>query len=303
MDKFSPTNIINQALKVIQDDFLMDKIEKSLQIDFDKASRAHDSIKEFLTLAGKLTSSSDKHSFQKNSAYFLYHWEVCELANRSNLEALSTYYNSSFILLRSSLEFLIRGLFLECLAHKKYRDNASILDSTKQGKKMKKFIEKIIQIKPEIENELESTSGAIFDKLENVLTDKDTKISVMKMLEQLIEWNLLEGIENAKDYVYSLYSRLSLDTHGIPDNLDVGRILIYDKDLFRDRQIIDEELIEYFDTLVSIMDLGMIMTLNLLKENIKQDEIKSRLKELINKSEFKNLKLINTESRIQKLIS
>jgi hypothetical protein len=182
-DEKSPSSTpnIDHAIQIIQKNFQLGKIEESLNVDFEKAVKAHDSIKEFFVFPTKFVPTSRNNLFQKNSAFFVYHWDACELANRANIEALSTFYNASFILLRSVLELLVMGAFLDCMAHKKYRETSIVLDKTKKGNKLKKFTIELIGLKPTIDNEFEIISGAIFDKLSNYLLDK----LIIKLSERL----------------------------------------------------------------------------------------------------------------------
>ena len=52
---------------------------------------------------------------------------IHEHAHRAFWEALAGYYNVANIILRSVLELVIYGAFWECLAHKRFRENAEVI--------------------------------------------------------------------------------------------------------------------------------------------------------------------------------
>jgi hypothetical protein len=92
---------------------------------FKKLQEAHDSIHEFIYLAP--ICCPKQANWHSKSAFLTYHWEAFHLAHRAFLEALSGYYNTAYILLRGTLELLLKGAFWECLAHKKFRDKADVI--------------------------------------------------------------------------------------------------------------------------------------------------------------------------------
>jgi hypothetical protein len=103
--------------------------------------------------------------------------------------------------------------------------------------------------------------------------------------------------------IYGAYGKLSLDTHGHPDYIDNGRILTADRDLFKERQVISIHLLEFFERIHSIMDLAMVMTSNILQENVQDfDEVKQNLQNLLKDDQFLKLGLINTKQRLEQIL-
>lgn len=294
---------IDGALNHIQNELLLSKIRESLEVDYEKARNAHDSIHEFMFLIGKLVPSSQDYSFKKHSAYLVYHWEIFDLSHRSYIDALSTYYNAAFILLRSTIELMIKGTFFECLAHKKYRENSLVLDSDERGKKIKNWINQLINYESSIANDLEHISGSIYDKIADFVLERDNVPSISKMLKQIINWGILDGIEEPYNLIYgNIYEKLSFNAHVLPDYIDIGRVLVSEKDLFQEREVMSNHLLEYFNMVHTIMDICMVASINILKENIQSfKEVKENIRERSMDKQFVSLGLKHTQKRIREL--
>lgn len=168
-------------------------MEPSLRAEFDILRKAHDAIHEFMFLAPFCFPTDDVHevSWKNKSAFLIYHWEVFHHAHRSLIEALCTYYNVAFILLRTSLELLLKGAFWECLSHKHFRDDSPVLDASAQGKEIKNWLRTIFEVYPNIERELDQTSAGIFDKVGRRIEDPTFRPSVKTLVQQLDQWGIL----------------------------------------------------------------------------------------------------------------
>lgn len=294
---------IDKAFEFIEKELRIPKIRESLEIDYDKAVKVHDSIHELMNLIGNLIPRELDYSYKENSAYILYHWEIFDLSHRSYMDALSTYYNAALTLLRSVIEFMIRGAFFECLAHKKYREKSLVIDDDEKGKKIKKLINDLINLEPNIEKDLEISSVAIYDKTEDFVLKQDNMPSFSRMLKQIIEWGILDGIEKPYDLIYdNIYKKLSMNTHGMFDATDIGRVLVSDKELFRDREILSEHLLEYFNILHEVIDICLVATMNILKENTQNSKVKDSLRERIMDAQFISFELKYTQKRIKELL-
>ena len=199
---------IKLAYEHIVKELLLDQIKPSLEIDFEKAKNAHDSTHELMFMGGMIVENLKDYSFKTNLLYFIYNWEIFDQATRSNVEALSTYYNSSFVLLRTVVELLIKGVFYDCLAHTKFRNDTKIIEQDKTGKKLKIFLDELIQKSPKISKNFETVSVSIFDELDTHLANKKHNVSTRLMLKQIIDWKMLEGIENPESLVYGIYQKL-----------------------------------------------------------------------------------------------
>jgi len=149
-------------------EFGLENVKPSLREKLSDLQRAHDGIHEFMHLAALLAPSSagkepnwDWHS---KSAFLLYQWEVFNHAHRSLFEALCTYYNVAFVLLRVAFELLIKGTFWECLSHREFRENSPTLD--KAGGEIKEWLKMIFEKVPDIEDELEEARTNLEGRLE-----------------------------------------------------------------------------------------------------------------------------------------
>ena len=146
-------------------------------------------------------------------------------------------------------------------------------------------------------------SVSIFDELDTYLIDKKNVISTRSMLKQIINWGMLDGIENPESLIYGIYQKLSLDVHVSPDNTDIGRRLITNRELFTEREIMPEYFVEYLELLHTIMDICLVVLLNILKENIQDsDNAKEFLKKRLHEDDFISLELSRTQQRIRELV-
>jgi len=251
--------------------------------------KAHDSIHEFLYLAGLCLPPNT--SWHRHSAFLFYHYAAYIQAHRSLYEALAGCYNSANILLRGVLEGLIKGALLECLAHKEFRENAKVIEKKvkasfeiepsgpKEKKTILDWIEEQIKAKPCLETELEEISLSIFDRTSRLPEDREFRRLIPSpyvITQQLAEWGKISPF-SCKE-IYEIYGFLSSEVHVIPEKIDIGRRLLREKVLF-DITVIPEELESYLNLLHKIMDVGIVLELNMLSDWISQYEVKKKLKE------------------------
>ena len=86
----------------------------------------------------------------------------------------------------------------------------------------------------------------------------------------------------------------------IPDRTDVGKILlIKPKELFARKKVFPNLLDEYLEYLREVMDIGIVIELNILKDNIKYDEVRAHLRERLRYIE--ELELTHSASRVKTL--
>jgi hypothetical protein len=190
------------------------------------------------------------------------------------LEALTGYYNAAYGLLRSALELVVKGAFWECLAHERFRGNTARLQLDKdkgKRKSVKDWVDELIEREPSVENDLEETSAAVFDKIAILFGDRAFQRqfvhipSFRVIIQRLIEWQIID-FDSAFDVVYEgLYRNLSSDVHVVPDATDVGRKLLAERD-FMEVEVIPQELWEYMNTLHRLIDIGIVIELNILKD-------------------------------------
>ncbi len=256
--------------------------------DLDKLVNSHGAIHEFMVLPTKIVETDDQ--FYARSAFLLYHWESFDRTHLSFLSALMGHYNAAYTLLRNALELIIKGAFWERLAHKKYREKAESIKrkGAKIGKSKKTLIDwlnEIIMKNSSIKDELENTSAGIFDKTSSLTEDEHLRKiipDIKTIVRQLLDWKIFDPIQNFRnpvEYVYGFYKRLSADVHVIPDKTDIGRRLLSGVELF-ETEVMMDELNEYYQNLLNIMDIGIVVELNILEDYITQnDKAKNCLKE------------------------
>jgi len=278
--------ILNKALSHTRREIGLTNIRTSLKSNYEIIQKAHDSIHEFMYLVSLCTPDRPGVSWHSKSAFLTYQWEAFHQAHRSFLEALAGYYNAAHILLRSTLELLLRGAFWECLAHESFRDKAAILDKSKHKRNsVKDWIDALIEREPSVKKDLEETSAAIFDKIALLFSDPQFQKqfaqipAVSVIIEQLTEWQIID-IPNSSHVIYeTLYRDLSKDVHVVPDATDMGRKLLAEKD-FMEIEVIPEQLTKYMNTLHGLIDIGIAIELNILRDWIELSD-KTRLKRRI----------------------
>lgn len=283
---------MKKALSHMLEEMEFLNIVASIKEDFELVRNSHDSIHEFVFLASLFPPVGA--SWQPKSAFLTYHWDAFHQAHRSFLEALSGHYNAGYVLLRSTLELLIRGAFWECFAHERFRNNARKLYENKKGRSLRKWINNVIKLKPSIKGELENISAGIFDKISPLFKDPELRMrcvpSIGTMIEQLEEWEILDTIPHPSKTVYTFYNQLSADIHVAPDRTDIGRRLLSQKDLF-ETEVIPSELTRYMKFLSQVIDVATIVEFNVLKDWLPANgSIKNKLKDRLSALEGLDLK-------------
>lgn len=265
------------------DEFGLERVKHSFRMEFENLQKAHDAIHEFMLLASMLVPSqiNDGAGWHRKSAFLLYQWEAFHHAHRSLVEALCAYYNVAFILLRATFELLIKGAFWECLSHKAFRDNSQELDNDNRGKEIKRWLNEIIKLAPNVEEELEQISAGIYDKVESIVEDREFRPSIRTIIRQLDQWGMFDPISEAESQIYEgIYGRLSADVHVIPDRTDIGKRLVTESPELFEQRVSPDTLREYANLLHEMMDLAIVIELNVLSDFIERhNEVKVSLRE------------------------
>ncbi len=299
------TSNLDKAFSYSVKELRLGTMKKSLGELYDDVVRSHDAIHEFLLLAPSMypRGNSNHPSWHGKSAFLTYHWDTFDLAHSSYYESLLANYSAGFILLRATLELLIRGVFFECLAHKRFREQSAILDKDRSGRRLKQFLNDLLARRPSIERDLETISVAIHDKTSRIMDEQKFRPSNSIMLRQLAKWGILEGIEAPVTTVSHIYRKLSGDVHAHPNRTGVGRILIYrPRDLFEPKKVLRRVLAEYLRDLRKVTDIGIVMTMNLLKENLEQfPQTQDRLRSAF-QQRFRDLGLKYASGRLSNLL-
>jgi hypothetical protein len=279
-------SVLEKARFHITKEIGFQNICSSIKLNYEIIQKAHYSIHEFIYLEPLCLPGRTGVSWHPKSAFLTYGWEAFHQAHRSFLEALSGYYNAAYTLLRSTLELLIKGAFWECLAHESFREMATQLQFDKfkgNRKSVNDWVNDLIEQEPSVKKDLEKTSAAIFDKMAILFRDSQFRKEFVHvptlsvMIKQLIEWQVVD-IPNAYDTLYcKFYTNLSKDVHVVPDATDVGRRLHAQVD-FMEIEVIPDVLTKYMKTLHTLIDIGIVIELNILRDWIELAD-KSRLKE------------------------
>ncbi len=296
--------IIGSAYYHIDKEIGLESVKPSLRIEYKNLQKAHDSIHEFMLLASLLLPSQTKKkiSWHRKSAFFVYHWEAFHHAHRSLIEALCAYYNVAFVLLRVTLELLIKGAFWECLSHKRFREESQILDKDNHGRKIKEWLEDIFKLAPHIKEEFERTSAGIYDKITPIIEDQNFRPDVKTIVRQLEHWGIFNPIPDSTTSIYKeIYGRLSADVHIKPDRTDIGKRILNTPEQIFDQEVFQKALSEYAHRLHEVMDLAIVIELNIMRDIIEvYDEAKTNLRERI--ETFKQLRLKYSLTRAKELI-
>jgi hypothetical protein len=282
----------------------LENIQPSFLVEYEQLQKAHDAIHECILLAPLMFPSQAETdaAWQGKSAFFAYQWEAFHHAHRSLIEALCGYYNVAFTLLRTTLELLIKGAFWECLAHKRYRENAQVLDDNKAGRRLRRLLEQELQKTPGGEDGLERISAGIYDVIGPLIERQDFRIFFSTIVLQLEQWDIFLPIHDANKSVYNrLYRKLSSDVHVIPDRTDIGRRLADAKAELFEQELLPDTLCEYAGMLHKTIDLGVLIELNLLADLIEGNgDAKGNLRERL--PFLEQLDLVDSLKRARQLV-
>ena len=237
----------------------------------------------------RLNAHNQDQLFYEKSAFFVCQYEAGNLALRSLCDAICGSYIGASILLRSVFELDLKGAFYQCLTEEKYFSNIEILMKDKKGKILVEFLENLFDYSPDTKMNLERASIGIFDKLESVIVKREYQVLPSVIFRQLEAWGLFEPIINPKKTIYNtLYSKLSGDVHVMLDRTDLGKFLLKDPETCFSIPKVDPQFLqEYLDNLRDVMDAGVVLTFNILKENLKDKKIMDSVKQLI--TEFSHI--------------
>ncbi len=230
----------------------------------------------------RLSTHDNDQLFYEKSAFFVYHYEAGDLALRSLCDAICGSYLGASILLRSVFELDLKGAFYQCLTEEKYFSNAEILKKDKKGEKLLDYLH-------DAKLDVGRTSIGAFDKLESVMIKKEYQVQPVAIFKQLVAWGLFEPIKNPKENIYdTLYTKLSGEVHVMPERIDLVKFLLKDPESsFETPKVEPQFLQEYLDNLRDVMDAGVVLTFNILKENLNNKGVEDSIMQLI--AEFSHI--------------
>ncbi len=272
--------MIESAYDHIAQELELEKIRPSLEAELDLLVKAHNAVHEYVLLASLFFADegAQKDWNRKSAFLFAYHSEIFEQAHRSLIEALCAHYNAAFILLRATLELLLKGAFWECLSHKVFREDSQILDADKRGRNLKDRLREHLKQSPNLEGQLELISASIYDVLGSEIEQSDLRVSIETIVRQLDEWGIFDPIPNAVAFIYECaYRRLSADVHVVPDRTDIGRRLDSGTSRAFEREVLPEILREYAKLLHQIMDVAVVVEVNVLRDLVGENGAREQL--------------------------
>lgn len=255
------SDLIASALEHLKGELGTNRIEHSLSVDFYLMQRAHDSVHEFLSLAPLFfQDSAGAYSWHRKAAFLIYQWECFEIAHRSVLEALCAHYNVAFILLRATLEAILKGALWQCLSQTNYRTECHVLQ-TEGSQRFRRWLES--PLSPVIEE----NSAALFDEIGEDMKERAFAPGIRTIIRQLYQWGILNPISDPVVLLYNhTFGPLSADVHIAPDTTDIGRRIAADNiDIF-ERQVQAEPLLKHGTLLHQIMDVAITIELNVLSD-------------------------------------
>ena len=302
MDRDTLNNLIQHIIGEVE---LPNIIASLNSVDLNLLKSVHDSIHEFVDLASLCIPEGA--SWLSKGAFLTQRLEVSSHAHRALLEALSGFYNIAHIILRSTLELVIRGAFWECIAHRKFRENAEILENIiinfgSTEVPFLSWLKEFIDSKLKIGEKLENSSITIFDAIYIFLEDRELDALTVKLkpkiiIEQLSTWGILHPYKGKE--IYRLYNELSREVHVAPTKTDISRRFIHDKAIFK-IEIIPNQLEEFLNQLHKVIDIATVIELNILKDWINQLKEKTKLKNKIPTLEKLGLK--NAQRKLREII-
>jgi hypothetical protein len=262
------------------------------------ARKVHGEITHNLVIMGL------KNIFYECSAFILYQWEAIVNHSRTSLIlALSALYNPAFTLLRNSLELLIKGVFYEGLAHRRYRDDW-IINLGCGESRLRQEIINMLHSEPDLQRGLEENSSLIFDLMLRMKPYISYYIHYRHIVPQVVHWGFLQPLkrEDAIRSLKRLYAELSLNVHEHPSTTDVGRAIIERGEVLFEQKPIAYSLREFLNAWLQIYDLATVIVINVSRSRRSGEEVISILSStLSNLPEYEKAKLPLTRSLIENL--
>ena len=100
-----------------------------------------------------------------------------------------------------------------------------------------------------------------------------------------------------------MYHDLSQNVHVIPDKTDIGKAFEeYSTNPYQLAKVSSKYLQEYFQYLNLVLDIGSVLTLNLLSENLQYKSVRLKIEVEVSKDTFQQLLLNTTKERLTHLL-
>jgi hypothetical protein len=235
------------------------------------------------------SGKADDTVFRSVSAFIMYHWEAGGVAGLSLGNALCGRYNAAFTLLRSFVDFLLKGILYQCLAYSRFREApSSALKSTDALTMLAGHLSSMMQERDIDVTELESNSAAIFDLLTGDWMLSAFRLEIDSIIPQLAAWGILAELhDDPARAVRELYGRLSENVHQRIELTDIQRAIEEGAKIFEyPAPILAESLSEFLDEFHLAMEVGVIAELNLLYTAIPRDRLRPKCQRLLHNEAF-----------------
>ncbi|HEY6420437.1 MAG TPA: hypothetical protein VIX59_15695 [Candidatus Binataceae bacterium] len=247
-----------------------------------EAIEAAGSVQSSFAEFNSLILSDARDSFHRHSAFCMYHIDATFFSRRGLREALCSYYGPAGSLLRGTCEAILKGAFWECLAHKRHRDHAEILNMQKRKiegtpRNVLDWLEGRFQARPDLEAPLENESSGMLDIVTPLFETKayfPAVPSLKMMVEQLNGWKMFEPMADPVSEIYDdLYAPLCEDTHLIPAKTMMGRLILAGKDASELFEPSQEEFDRFVSFLHRLAEMGALALLNVLEDDSRADDV------------------------------
>lgn len=256
-------------LKWLHNDYAPPQIALTIRlIRKENIAKAINALLEIGSILFEAVSDKDGNvipeRYEKLSAFILYHWEGTFTLRRSIINALCNFYNSSFVLLRCSLDTLLDGLFYQCLCQRRFRES-KVLDEIDHCdlKRLVDALKELLKEEPSESKHLEKNSAHIFDLLDEFPKYKPKPSAMYRLLSK---WGLFAPIERPERLIAGIYGKLSFSVHQHYSSLDIGRAIIEGKEIFEyPSPFLEKSIKEYLELYNQISKLWITSEINLLE--------------------------------------
>ncbi len=220
--------------------------------------------------------------YRVSTAFLILIWEATQTMKVSLQNALGFRYSIATLLLRIVLENMIRGAFFDSIAKEQFRNEYNIKDQKLRighdGDEKVGFLDVLkreIKSEPALVRHLEQGSAIIFDITNKYqIHQRHYRLipRVSEMVTQLDNWGFTNPIPINE--LRSIYGHLSKSVHSVPSETDLGRGMLHGRNLFEKPALMENELRRYLALLSKVVDIGMVLSFNILGQHLQQDNLK-----------------------------
>ena len=281
-------------------------LKKSLKEDLESLKRkaiitAHRSPNEFeeaLSYLSLIYEVSDlfilkrpdkSKRYEKCEVFLLHSWEAAQNMDLARLLAGTFHYAPATALLRVSYELLVRGSFLYLLDDREYCHRSKVLDKPVEidvnGKRTKitlrEFMESPLEDRPQLFKGTKEETQAIL----GVIIPLQEDFELYQLLPGI--WKILKELDHEKilpplsfDEAYARYQILSRTSHGVMSATQLGIETADGRVPFSGNEYSENAFLEFINAFLAVLDLGLILSFNILREGLPTTIVKKALQQL-----------------------